>query len=381
MSVGFRLGMMGAFLKDVDESKEENRKAAEDFANKTARLRGVNDTLKQRRKIEDNEASRIAVAALKSQGGQAAKIIEQMSDEDKINYGLEISFARKNYRDRGERLNELAFTQGFLRESMKDGQYVSKYTPAPTEAPSDTDDLESTSAIDRFKSSLFGSGTRDTAAKEYEAEVREGAFLREPRTPQQVVQETSAVADEIKDLKGFERKAVQLAFMTAAGAKLSEEDRELADSIYFTSEQNRRISNQNIGQALLFAKKYKETFGEVAEAGKAAADFARYFAQKRLGDKKATVTDFVTNVAEIEKFVEEEYDGDILKALSAVRSETQTQVQKIKEDNEKPTVLSMEEFQRRVNENLIEADKPRDGYAAYGEGTDGKVYVVKAVEG
>jgi len=378
MSVGFRLGMMGAFLKDVDESKEENRKAAEDFANKTARLRGVNDTLKQRRKIEDNEASRIAVAALKSQGGQAAKIIEQMSDEDKINYGLEISFARKNYRDRGERLNELAFTQGFLRESMKDGQYVSKYTPAPTEAPSDTDDLESTSAIDRFKSSLFGSGTRDTAAKEYEAEVREGAFLREPRTPQQVVQETSAVADEIKDLKGFERKAVQLAFMTAAGAKLSEEDRELADSIYFTSEQNRRISNQNIGQALLFAKKYKETFGEVAEAGKAAADFARYFAQKRLGDKKATVTDFVTNVAEIEKFVEEEYDGDILKALSAVRSETQTQVQKIKEDNEKPTVLSMEEFQRRVNENLIEADKPRDGYAAYGEGTDGKVYVVAA---
>jgi len=379
MSVGFRLGMMGAFLKDVDESKEENRKAAEDFANKTARLRGVNDTLKQRRKIEDNEASRIAVAALKSQGGQAAKIIEKMSDEDKINYGLEISFARKNYRDRGERLNELAFTQGFLRESMKDGQYVSKYTPAPTEAPSDTDDLESTSAIDRFKSSLFGSGTRDTAAKEYEAEVREGAFLREPRTPQQVVQETSAVADEIKDLKGFERKAVQLAFMTAAGAKLSEEDRELADSIYFTSEQNRRISNQNIGQALLFAKKYKETFGEVAEAGKAAADFARYFAQKRLGDKrKATVTDFVTNVAEIEKFVEEEHDGDILKALSAVRSETQTQANKIQEDKKKPIVLSMEEFQRRVSERRIQADKPRGEYAAYGEGTDGKVYVVAA---
>ena len=378
MSVGFRLGMMGAFLKDVDESKEENRKAAEDFANKTARLRGVNDTLKQRRKIEDNEASRIAVAALKSQGGQAAKIIEQMSDEDKINYGLEISFARKNYRDRGERLNELAFTQGFLRESMKDGQYVSKYTPAPTEAPSDTDDLESTSAIDRFKSSLFGSGTRDTAAKEYEAEVREGAFLREPRTPQQVVQETSAVADELEDLNGFERKAATLAFMTAAGAKLADGVRELADSLYFTSEQNRRISNQNIGQALLFAKKYKETFGEVAEAGKAAADFARYFAQKRLGDKKATVTDFVTNVAEIEKFVEEEYDGDILKALSAVRSETQTQVQKIKEDNEKPTVLSMEEFQRRVNERLIEADKPIGKYAAYGKGKDGKVYVVEA---
>ena len=378
MSVGFRLGMMGAFLKDVDESKEENRKAAEDFANKTARLRGVNDTLKQRRKIEDNEASRIAVAALKSQGGQAAKIIEQMSDEDKINYGLEIAFARKNYRDRGERLNESAFTQGFLRESMKDGQYVSKYTPAPTEAPSDTDDLESTSAIDRFKSSLFGSGTRDTAAKEYEAEVREGAFLREPRTPQQVVQETSAVADELEDLNGFERKAATLAFMTAAGAKLADGVRELADSLYFTSEQNRRISNQNIPQALLFSKKYKKTFGEVAEAGKAAADFARYFAQKRLGDKEATVTDFVTNVAEIEKFVEEEHDGDILKALSAVRSETQTQANKIQEDKKKPIVLSMEEFQRRVNENLIEADKPRGEYAAYGEGTDGKVYVVAA---
>ena len=381
MSVGFRLGMMGAFLKDVDESKEENKKAAEDFANKTARLRGVNDTLRQRRKIEDNEASRIAVAALKSQGGQAAKIIEQMSDEDKINYGLEIAFARKNYRDRGERLNELAFTQGFLRESMKDGQYVSKYTPAPTEAPSDTDDLESTSAIDRFKSSLFGSGTRDTAAKEYEAEVREGAFLREPRTPQQVVQETSAVADEEKDLKGFERKAAEIAFMTAAGAKLTGEDRELADSMYYTSEENRRISNQNIGQALLFVKKYKKTFGEVAEAGKAAADFARYFAQKRLGDKKATVMDFVTNVAEIEKFVEEEHDGDILKALSAVRSETREQAKKIEEGNKNPTVLSAEEFQRRVNENLIEEGKPRDGYAAYGEGTDGKVYVVAAVEG
>jgi len=381
MSVGFRLGMMGAFLKDVDESKEENRKAAEDFANKTARLRGVNDTLKQRRKIEDNEASRIAVAALKSQGGQAAKIIEQMSDEDKINYGLEISFARKNYRDRGERLNELAFTQGFLRESMKDGQYVSKYTPAPTEAPSDTDDLESTSAIDRFKSSLFGSGTRDTAAKEYEAEVREGAFLREPRTPQQVVQETSAVADELEDLNGFERKAATLAFMTAAGAKLADGVRELADSLYFTSEQNRRISNQNIPQALLFSKKYKKTFGEVAEAGKAAADFARYFAQKRLGDKEATVTDFVTNVAEIEKFVEEEHDGDILKALSAVRSETQTQAKKIKEDKEKPTVLSMEEFQRRVSEGVIGGGKPRGGYAAYGEDNDDKVYVVKAETG
>lgn len=378
MSVGFRLGMMGAFLKDVDESKEENKKAAEDFANKTARLRGVNDTLRQRRKIEDNEASRIAVAALKSQGGQAAKIIEQMSDEDKINYGLEIAFARKNYRDRGERLNELAFTQGFLRESMKDGQYVSKYTPAPTEAPSDTDDLESTSAIDRFKSSLFGSGTRDTAAKEYEAEVREGAFLREPRTPQQVVQETSAVAEEEKDLQGFQRKAVEIAFMTAAGAKLTGEDRELADSMYYTSEENRRISNQNIGQALLFAKKYKKTFGEVAEAGKAAADFARYFAQKRLGDKKATIMDFVTNVAEIEKFVEEEHDGDILKALSAVRSETQNQVKNIEDKNKKPAVLSAEEFQRRVNEKLIEADTPRDGYAAYGKGTDGQVYVVEA---
>lgn len=378
MSVGFRLGMMGAFLKDVDESKEENKKAAEDFANKTARLRGVNDTLRQRRKIEDNEASRIAVAALKSQGGQAAKIIEQMSDEDKINYGLEIAFARKNYRDRGERLNELAFTQGFLRESMKDGQYVSKYTPAPTEAPSDTDDLESTSAIDRFKSSLFGSGTRDTAAKEYEAEVREGAFLREPRTPQQVVQETSAVAEEEKDLQGFQRKAVEIAFMTAAGAKLTGEDRELADSMYYTSEENRRISNQNIGQALLFAKKYKKTFGEVAEAGKAAADFARYFAQKRLGDKKATIMDFVTNVAEIEKFVEEEHDGDILKALSAVRSETKEQVKNIEDKNKKPAVLSAEEFQRRVNEKLIEADTPRDGYAAYGKGTDGQVYVVEA---
>lgn len=378
MSVGFRLGMMGAFLKDVDESKEENKKAAEDFANKTARLRGVNDTLRQRRKIEDNEAIRLAVAALKSQGGQAAKIIEQMSDEDKINYGLEIAFARKNYRDRGERLNELAFTQGFLRESMKDGQYVSKYTPAPTEAPSDTDDLESTSAIDRFKSSLFGSGTRDTAAKEYEAEVREGAFLREPRTPQQVVQETSAVAEEEKDLQGFQRKAVEIAFMTAAGAKLTGEDRELADSMYYTSEENRRISNQNIGQALLFAKKYKKTFGEVAEAGKAAADFARYFAQKRLGDKKATIMDFVTNVAEIEKFVEEEHDGDILKALSAVRSETQNQVKNIEDKNKKPAVLSAEEFQRRVNEKLIEADTPRDGYAAYGKGTDGQVYVVEA---
>lgn len=378
MSVGFRLGMMGAFLKDVDESKEENKKAAEDFANKTARLRGVNDTLRQRRKIEDNEAIRLAVAALKSQGGQAAKIIEQMSDEDKINYGLEIAFARKNYRDRGERLNELAFTQGFLRESMKDGQYVSKYTPAPTEAPSDTDDLESTSAIDRFKSSLFGSGTRDTAAKEYEAEVREGAFLREPRTPQQVVQETSAVAEEEKDLQGFQRKAVEIAFMTAAGAKLTGEDRELADSMYYTSEENRRISNQNIGQALLFAKKYKKTFGEVAEAGKAAADFARYFAQKRLGDKKATIMDFVTNVAEIEKFVEEEHDGDILKALSAVRSETEKQVKNIEDKNKKPAVLSAEEFQRRVNEKLIEADTPRDGYAAYGKGTDGQVYVVEA---